>query len=184
MPKSQKKLKNKSSLKALAAAIIATTLLIIFLVVALLLAPVTSVPEFDIAERDWGAWEAHGKIAVFDDTIKPGDEGEYQFILKNESDTDLRFGITLTEYLNTTAAVTPFMQYRLVMNGVNIAGDTEWRFANEMDFQNLTILPRTSQLMTLEWRWLFEGHDENDTLIGYAGGELSVHFLVLAEVIG
>ena len=184
MAKSQK----KSSLRALLMAIAATILLIILLVIALLLAPRSYIPEFEIAQRDWYnqmRWEAHGKIAVFDRSIHPGANGTYEFILTNESETELRFDISFTEYLNTKASAHAFMQYRLSQNDIYVAEDSEWRYASQMDFQGIRILPGTSQLMTLEWRWLFEnGEDVNDTLIGRAGGELSIHFLVLAEVVG
>lgn len=168
-------------------AIVATVLLIVFLVIALLLAPRSYVPEFDIRVRDWmygeQQIEAHGKIAVFDDKIKPGDSGSFDFILVNETGTELTFGITFTEYLETVAAAHPFMQYRLSQNDIYVTEHSEWRYANQMDFHNIRILPDTRQLFTLEWRWEFEnGTDSNDTLIGRAGGELSIHFLVLAEV--
>ena len=180
------KSKKKSSLKALSMAIVATILLIIFLVIALLLMPRPYIPEFEIGLRDWikqQQWETHGEIAIFDEKIHPGSGGEFEFIITNESETDLQFGIVFTEYLETTASAHPFMQYRLKMNNVYIAKDSEWRHASQMNFQNLRILPSTSQLFTLEWRWEFEnGTDANDTLIGRAGGELSIHCLVLAEV--
>ena len=175
--------KKQHSLKTFFMIIVATVLLIVFLVVALLVAPEAVIPEFNLQERDWGPWEAHGRIAVFDEKIKPGDDGYYEFIIINESVEELRFGITFTEYLNTVASAHAFMQYRLSMNGVNVAEDDEWRYANAMDFQNMIILPETRQLFKLEWRWLFEnGMDSNDTLIGRAGGELAINCLILAEV--
>lgn len=181
------KSKKGSSLKALLMAIVATILLIILLVIALLLAPRAYIPEFDIGLREWPQqeqWETHGVVGVFDETIHPGSNGKFEFILLNESDADLRFGIIFTEYLNTTAATHPFMQYRLSMNGIYVAEDAQWRNASEMNFQNIQTLSGTKHVMTLEWRWLFEnGEDENDTLLGHAGGELSIQFLVLAEVI-
>lgn len=180
-------------LKPLMFAIVGTTILLIFVLLALLLAPQPSIPEFDVAERDWNGikqWEGHGRIAVFDEKIQPGAEGSYDFIITNESDTELRFGITFTEYLNTQAPAHPFMEYRLKMNG-DLLGDGKWHTATGvgvtsmigMDYQELRLLPTTSQLYTLEWRWQFETDDENDTLIGIAGGQLSIHCLILAEVI-
>ncbi len=188
MSESQNTKKKRPVLKPLLVAIIATCFVLIFILIAFLLAPQEpppEKPEFDIALRDWNGvqrWEAHGRIAIFDDNISPGSQGEYEFILKNESDTMLRFGITLTEYLNTSKAAHPFMQYRLKMNGDYLGEGSAWRYATDVDHQNIEILPHTSQLITLEWYWDFNGDDNNDTLIGIAGGELSIHCLVLAEV--
>ena len=187
MSESQNTKKKSLVLKPLLVVIIATCFVLIFVLIAFLLSPqdTNTQPEFSIELRDWNGeqrWEAHGKIAVFDESISPGSRGEYQFILKNESDSMLRFGIALTEYVNTTKATNPFMQYRLKMNGDYLGEGSEWRYASEVDHQNIEILPHTSQLITLEWYWDFNGDDNNDTLIGIAGGELSVHCLVLAEV--
>ena len=168
-------------------AIAATVLLIIFLIVALLLAPVEYIPEFNIQERnkvDGGTyWDAHGKVAVFNEKIKPGDSGTYEFILVSECEADLRCVIRLTEYLNTTAAAHPFMLYRITMDDVPL-GDGEYHYAPDIDHANFTCLPGDRHLMKLEWKWEFEnGTDGNDTLIGVAGGSLSIQFYVGAEVI-
>lgn len=176
--------KSRNGLKVIMMLIIATVLLIIFIVFALLLAPRDSIPEFEITDRH-GSWEAQGTIAVFDDTIVPGSSGEYQFILKNASEGTLRFGIELSEYRYTSEFAEPFMQYRLKMNGINLDTNAEeWHYVNDLNYYDLKILPGTEHMMTLEWRWPFEsGNDSNDTVVGRAGGELSVVFFVWAEVV-
>ena len=177
----------KKSVKAITMAIAGTVLLIIFLIIALLLAPVDYIPEFNIQERDKVSggtyWDAHGQVAVFSDKIKPGDSGYYEFILVSECEADLSCVIVFTEYLNTTAAAHPFMLYRITMDGVPL-GDGEFHFAPDIDHANFEILPGDRHSMKLEWKWEFEnGTDENDTLLGIAGGKLSVEFYVGAEVI-
>ena len=183
MPKSQTTTKNRSKAKLVGMLIVATVLLIVFLVIALLLAPRDSIPEFEITDRQ-GSWEAQGTIAVFDDTIQPGSNGQYYFILKNDSESVLRYGINLKEYFNgAPKEMLPFMQYRLKMNG-KFLDDEEWHYINDIDYNDILIIPDTEQLMELEWRWVFEdGKDENDTLIGHTGGKLSVVFFVWAEVV-
>lgn len=171
-------------IKPLIALIVATVLLILFLTIALLLAPRDYVPEFGITDRK-GSWEAQGTIAVFDDTINPGSHGEYQFIIKNETEVDFNYGIILSEYLDAEETVIPFMRYRLKIDGVYIdATDTEWHTIDELRYYNISIMPDDRQRLTLEWDWPFEnGMDENDTLLGQTGGKLSLTFFVWAEVV-
>lgn len=174
-------------LRPIIMAVITIILIIIFLLLALFFRPTEKIPVFVISERDWitkQKWEVHDRITVFDEKIKPGDNGQYQFILKNESDTDLIFGIHFFEYLETTALAHSFMQYQLKASNINVDDDdSAWHHAEEMKYSNIIILPQTEILMTLNWQWVFEnGNDENDTLIGVAGGTISISFIVFAEV--
>lgn len=190
MPKSQNQ---RSILKPLIIVIVTVILLVIFLLFALLFAsqdeerPIDHIPEFTIAERDWitkEQWEVHNTIAVFDETIHPGSSGEYQFILKNESDVDLWFGIHLFEYLNTTISARSFMRYQLTMDDIVVDNNkVEWHRAEEIKYQGIRLLPGADHLFTLKWEWPFEnGNDEEDTLIGVTGGTVSISFIVFAEV--
>lgn len=183
MPNSQKAAKGGRISKPLMVMIIATTLLIIFIVVALLFEPQASIPEFNIYDQngDWDA-QAQGKIAVFDDTIYPGLDGEYEFKIKNVSDTKLSYGFRLTEYLNNTNFdAKSFMMYRLKMDGVPL-GDYSWQRVG-FDYSEMEIEAGSEHRMTLEWWWPFDENDENDTLIGRTGGSLSVHIFIWAEVV-
>lgn len=190
MAKSQAKQKNRP-FRPLLVIIVATVLLILFLVVALLLAPKDHLPEFSITDR-MGSWEEQGPLdGIFDGDIHPGRSGEYKFILKNESEVTLRYGIKLTEYLETSVTVLPFMRYRLKRDGEFLGNEKgEWHTLNEIetDINNLetwgiTILPGTEQLFILEWYWPYEsGNDENDTLVGVAGGNVNLHFFIWAQV--
>ncbi|MCH5156804.1 MAG: hypothetical protein J1G02_02875 [Clostridiales bacterium] len=181
MSKSQNKMKQGTALTVLLMAIIATILIIIFVVFALIFAPKSSIPEFEITDQD-GGWKAQGEIAVFDDKIKPGSEGTYKFIIKNESDYSLRYGFKLSEYIgNINQNSDSFMQYRLKVDNVPI--DDEWHYAG-LDYNNIEILPSSKHIMTLEWRWPFENdRDGNDTVVGRAEGQLSVWMFLWAEVI-
>ena len=184
MPTQKVKQKRRPAVKALTMLIIATILIIIFLIIALLLAPngKESIPEFSIIDSD-GDWQANGTIAVFDNTVKPGSNGEYNFVLKNDSDKPLRYRIIFTEYLDgKKAGFEPFMRYRLKLSGVGII-DEEWYCAEDINYYGITILPGERQLVTLEYQWPFEGNNERDTLLGRVGGELSVAFDVRAEVV-
>lgn len=188
MPKSQSKPNNNGNvIKPLIVLIVALIIITIFIILALLLAPKATIPAFSITDRK-GSWEAQGQVGVFDDTVQPGSEGVYNFILKNESKGSLRYGINLKEYLfDVNYSANSFMQYRLKMNGVNLDDkDDAWHYIGDIDYYNIIILPGTEQLMTLEWRWPYEiddEHDKYDTAVGRAGGKISVVFFVWAEVI-
>lgn len=173
-----------SVIKPLLIVIITTVVLAIFIILAILLMPRDAIPVFEITDRK-GSWEAQGTIAVFDDKIKPGSEGEYSFVITSDSEGVLRYGLQFTEYLYTEALASPFMQYRLKMDGVYIdSDDTAWHYINDLDYYGILILPETEHIFTLEWRWPFEiGRDENDTLVGRAGGTVSLVFFVWAEVV-
>lgn len=180
MSKDQSK-KNKTALTVTLMCIIATILIIIFIVIAIVFVNKSSIPEFAITDNN-GEWKAQGEIALFDDTIKPGSEGTYQFIIKNDSDQKLRYGFNLSEYIgNVSLDINPFMQYRLRVNNKLI--DDQWQYAG-VDFTDIDILPGSKHIVTLEWRWPFEsGNDSNDTLIGRAEGQLSVCMNLWAEII-
>lgn len=187
MAKSQSNPKKKSSLRALLVMIVATVVLIIFLVIALLLVPQSAIPEFAITDQngDWDA-QAQGKIAVFDDKIYPSYEGKYEFIIRNESKATLEYGFRLSEYLNNLNVdnVSPFMMYRLKTENIYL-GDGEYHYTG-VDYGLITIEPGSEHRMTLEFIWPYEiddEHDTKDTLLGVAGGKLSVHIFIWASVV-
>lgn len=186
MPNSQKATKLGHFSKPILATIIATVLLIIFIVVALLLAPGDTIPEFSITDQN-GDWDAQdqGKIAVFNDKIHPDAKGEYKFIIKNETAETLMYGFRLSEYLgNLNVDADPFMMYRIKTDNIYL-GDGEYHFVGA-NYAEIEILPGSEHIMTLEWWWPFEldkEHDANDTLVGIAGGKLSVHIFIWAEVV-
>lgn len=179
MSQSQAKRKKRPIIRPLLISIVAVTILLIFIVTALLLVPGSALPEFEITDQG-GEWKSQGTIAVFDEKVKPGSDGEYEFIISSASEGKLKYGFWLTEYFDTTALAHPVMEYRLKMNGDYI-GDGEWHYAG-LHFYNLEILPGSELLMTLEWRWQFEGDNENDTLVGVFGGSISVNIFIFAEV--
>lgn len=181
MSKSQNEKKNRLGLTISIMCIIATALILVYIIVALLLAPKTSVPEFDITDQN-GEWKAQGEIAVFDEKINPGSEGEYKFILKNRSDVKLKYEFKLSEHIgNVNRDFNPFMQYRLKVDNIPI--DNQWHYAG-LDYSEIEILPVSKHLVTLEWRWPFEGEkDSNDTLVGRTEDQLSVWLFLQAEVV-
>ena len=142
----------------------------------------STIPEFEITDNN-GAWEAQGTVAVFNGRLKPGDGGEYQFIISNVADSKLKYTFVLEEhYTGSDGEFTSFIQYRIKMNGKLIETDA-WLSADELRFDDLVILAQTKHLMTLEWRWAWDGDDVNDTIIGNHGGTFSVSLQLRAEAV-
>lgn len=184
MSESTNKQKNNSGLKIAAVLFVAAIWLIDLIIIALLLLPAPSpFPEFEIIDNN-GQWEAQGTIAVFDETIHPDTHGEYNFIISNTSDAMLEYVFKLEEkYVDRDEEWPSFMKYRLRMNGQHME-TTEWFSAEELVYSGILILPKTKQLMTLEWWWPFEGgNDGNDTWFGNDAGKFSVVFHLTAEVV-
>lgn len=181
MLKSKNKNKTETALTAFLMLVITTILIVIFVILSFLFLVRGSIPEFVITDNG-GKWQAQGEIAVFDDNIKPGSEGTYKFIIKNQADVTLLYEFKLTEYIDTVNQNTnPFMQYRLKVDNIPI--DDQWHYAG-LDYAGIEILSASKHIVTLEWRWLFEdGRDNNDTLIGESGGQLSVWLYLGAEVV-
>ena len=182
MQEEQTKQKNSSGLKLLLVLLMAAIWIVALLMIALINLPKSPViPEFEIKDKN-GLWEAQGTVAVFNENIKPGDEGEYYFVISNVSDGNLKYSFDMKEHYPGNKEWIPFMQYRIKMNGKLIEGE-DWYMADELCYDEIIILPKTKQLMTLEWRWAFEnGKDENDTLIGNRGGEFVLYFHVTAKL--
>ena len=174
---------NKPIVRAICMVLAATVFLMIFVILAIVFAPQDEIPRFIIEDVD-GQWGANGPIAVFDKYIHPGASGSYEFTVKNMSDIDLRYSFTLHDKFVPTDPdnhdpFAPFMMYRLKES----SEEAPWRYAHELFYTDMKILAGAEVVYTLEWYWPGEGNDENDTLIGYAGGTLAVVINVSAEVI-
>ena len=75
------------------------------------------------------------------------------------------------------------IQYRVRMNNA-LLNTEEWLDIEELDFSDLTFLGESEQLITLEWRWLFEqGNDDLDTQYGIDNGDYSLVFHITAELL-
>ena len=183
MSKSQEKKSNNRALNTVLIVFVAVLIVIAISLLVLLLAfQKGTIPEFKITDKD-GAWGANGTVAVFDDAIKPGSSGEYDFVINNVVNSKLCYTFVMEEkYADENTEWKSFLQYRLKMNGTNIKSE-EWLTASELSFSDITILPNTKQLFTLEWRWAWDENDEIDTNIGNIGGEFSLVFHLQAKVV-
>ena len=99
---------------------------------------------------------------VKDDLIAPESENSYQFIIRNNNEFAIRYGLEFNQ--NNPYNIN--MKYRLKQDGKYIIGDDEsWVTAEEL-LQNGVVLANYSyNVYTLDWKW-FETDDDTDTKIG------------------
>lgn len=107
---------------------------------------------------------------VSDNLIAPGTAGSFEFKVKNDSEVNAKYSVTLTE---TNASNIP-LQYSV--------DGTEWKDSiAELSMTDLTdneINIGVEETVTVYWRWVFEGTtngahagqiDATDTALGIAG---------------
>lgn len=127
-----------------------------------------------------GGWEAQGTVAVFPSKMKPGDEGEYGFVLDNPHVEEMSYSFSLESVCEGFDIDYFPIEFRLKMNNMLVVSD-RWRHIDELNFSDMYILGNTSQSFTLQWRWAFNGQNEKDTIIGRKGGKISVIIHVTAQ---
>lgn len=127
-----------------------------------------------------GDWEAQGTVAVFPSKLKPGDEGEYGFVLNNPHEEEMNYSFSLEPiYEGVDIDYFP-IEFKLKMNNMIVVSD-RWRHIDELNFSDMHILGNTSQSFALQWRWAFDGENEKDTIIGRDGGKISIVIHVTAQ---
>ncbi len=182
--------KERNPFKIIVLSALTVLLTVIIVLLAFIQMPIVNIPPdseddilpvIDIRDNN-GAWEAQGIIAVFGDSVCPGDYGEYGFIVGNPQDAAMQYAFYIEpKYGGNVTAEFP-IEFRLRMNNLPVQSE-EWKRVDELRFDALHILPQSSQSFTLEWRWPFTaGKDENDTLIGADGGKISLVLHVSAQM--
>ena len=178
--------RNKTAISIL---IISSVMLILVIILAALLTVKPTkdkTPVFSIKDNG-GDWGTQGTIAVLDQTIKPGSEGKYEFVIKNDTNVELDYNFSIEEHYEKAndeneEAPSLSLQYRLKMNNSYLNSESEWKSASELNYTGLRFLQGSQQLMTLEWRWPFEGNDEEDTTLGKYPGTYSLVLNVEATI--
>lgn len=174
--------KKRTSLILLGATCILLALTIALIALIDLPQSVTTAPVIDVKD-DNGSWSAQGTIAVLDDKIMPGSDGEYEFIIRNPHDIRLSYSFTIGERYNDGPVENFPLEYRVRVNNALI-GSEQWLSATELHFENLLLMAESDYLVSLEWRWPFEGADNAvDTDFGTDAGEYSLEFVLTAEAV-
>lgn len=106
-------------------------------------------------------WSTNTEISIFDvDKIAPGDSGTYDFVVNNNTERNVNYGINFEE--NNIAKVN--MLYKLKRNEEYIAGDENtWVKYNELNFDSRILNKSYMDKYNIEWKWV---PAENDTAAG------------------
>lgn len=143
---------------------------------------VNEVPIVNIKDNISGGWSEETKIKVFDEKICPGSEGEYEFIINNDSIQKIEYSVNITQYFNNEEVDDFPIVYRLKKEYKYLTGNN-WVEADELQFEDLLLTGGKNQTFVLEWKWPFEGEsDLKDTLLGYNQGEYYIGIDVKAEI--
>lgn len=143
---------------------------------------VNEVPVITLKDNDVGTWTEETKIKVFDDKIHPGSEGEYEFILNNDSIQKIEYSLDVKQYYNDEEVEDFPIVYRLKKEFKYLTG-REWVKVEELNFEELLLTGKKDQTFVLEWKWPFEGEsDLTDTLLGYNQGEYYISIDIKAEI--
>ena len=142
-----------------------------------------STPVIDIVD-DNGNWNTQETIAVFGEKIKPGSGGAYEFKICNQNDTKFIYDFSIKEYYNEEPVNSFPLEYRVHINN-EVVGDGGWLSASELKFEDFISEEQSVCIVTLEWRWPFEGaNDDEDTYFGNDGGRYTLELFLTAESVG
>lgn len=138
-------------------------------------------PVVDIRDNN-GDWGAQQNIVVFDKTLHPGTEGEYNFIVRNDNEVTLECVIEFIR-ANTNVEGDYFpLEFQLLMNN-QVVGGYDWCSIEDIKLDNLWIMPHSDQAFCLRWRWLYENNqDENDTAFAINNGNIAISIKIEAQV--
>lgn len=118
-----------------------------------------------------------------DKLIAPGTTNRYAFSIQNTGNIALSYSVTLQGVLD---AKNPniSMEYRLRRGNAWLIGDeTHWVTTAELNAaeEKADLYPDKSDPFLLEWRWKFEGNDEEDTaLAAIASGRSDAFSLTIS----
>ena len=170
--------RDRNPLQIIILAIASLFLLSAVVLVALIDLPYVDIPKIEVKDSK-GTWEAQGTIAVLDSSIAPGSSGEYKFILENPQNANIIYDFKIKEIYNGQEVTDFPMEFRMKMNNVLLSED--WVSAEQLTFTDLELVRDAKVTFTLEWRWSFEGaNNEIDTYFGKDNGEYSLEFIMTA----
>ena len=132
--------------------------------------------------KEWSELKA---LSIFENSyfnnqakIAPGVHSTYNFTVENYGTQKMKYDITFTEVNEYKVN----MKYKLKLNGTYIAGDdSTWVDYTELSQTNRTLNIKSSDIYTIEWKWV---DAPNDTEVGETeGAEYTLNVKAYAEVI-
>lgn len=139
------------------------------------------IPEFCFVDQGGNlGYELQGRIAVLDkDYLVPGSAGEYQFIIKNDTNEVLRYGFIFQDILGNERPDKPFIEYRVQKDNMYL-NDAQWDYAG-YSYADIIIQPASEHMMKLQWRFLFEAGDDI-TYGDLRDKQFSINLFVWADI--
>lgn len=170
------------------AVLLCVLIAVILAIVAILGYPVSPkiIPVLEVS-TDGEEWGVNQDLDMFEGSIYPGVSGSYSFEIKNPSEYQLEYTLTLSD--KTGWGGRSPLEYRLRMNNVYIGETNGWTVMSENDntlaFSEILFNPYSSHIITVEWRWPFEsGNDQSDTQAGSSGGKYFINVDITAAIVG
>lgn len=102
--------------------------------------------------------------------IAPGTKGSFQFVVKNTSEVNATFDLTL----KVTGAQVPF-EYTIQVD----EGSASEASTTVPSLTTQTIDRNTSVTVTITWEWPFDGNDTADTTLGLAASTVEVNATIV-----
>ena len=139
------------------------------------------IPEFTVVDTN-GEWGTTSEINVFGNkTIKPGDKGNYMFMITNPNAADIECTIKFTlNYENGTTL--PPISYSVTSEGKTLeTSEIDPEDENGFTVKDVKINKKGSRSVILEWNWGFDGDDIIDTDVGINGGKYTITIEISAE---
>lgn len=137
-------------------------------------------PKIVIKDADGGIIDQEFELKVFDDLIYPGTDGAFSFRVENPHNQKVHYSFEIEPLYNGEPIEDFPIDYRIRLNN-GLLNTEAWLDADELNYKDLTFLPETEHLITIEWQWLFEqGNDALDTAFGKDNGEYSFIFHITA----
>ena len=126
--------------------------------------------NFSVLNSNGIIWDSTKKLNIFSnpmyemkEKIAPESTNIYQFIVRNNTNYNLKYDITFIEenIMNIN------MKYRLKKNDKYVVGnDNDWVTFDTLNQNKISSKTKTSDTYYLEWKWF---SSENDTAIGKSG---------------
>lgn len=102
----------------------------------------------------------HKSYYTVNDLIAPGDKNSYQFVIRNNNYSSIKYSLEMFEENNYNIN----MKYRLKLNGEYVVGsDSTYCDVSQLNKYNMTLDSKKYDVYTLDWKW-FDG--DNDTKVG------------------
>lgn len=126
--------------------------------------------SFNLFDTILDTLDGGAETDVVANKIAPGTKGSFQFVVKNTSEVNATFDLTL----KVTGAQVPF-EYTIQVD----EGSASEASTTVPSLTTQTIDMNTSVTVTITWEWPFDGNDTADTTLGLAASTVEVNATIV-----